>query len=140
MKDLALGVAVRVENLLISSQGPSQIARQQRLVLVVSDLLDFWPEEQVVQWLLKENRGLRRKRPIDLINSEYATEDLLSAIREMKRRYKRSGKSRLRRLLREPSILEPAAHELAHEAATADGVDSARISKLFRDTFPPELL
>lgn len=107
MRDVALGIVVKIENLLISEQGFSQINRQRRLVQVVEDLLDFWPEERVAQWLLSENRGLRNKKPIDLVNSEYATEDLLDAIKEMGCKHRlRSGKSRLRRLLREPSALE----------------------------------
>jgi|GEM_PF-3529361 len=107
MTDVALGMVVRVENLLISERGPSQIAYQQRLVEVIKELLHLWPEERIIEWLLKENRWFRNKRPVDLVNSEYATEDLLSVVKEMKRRHlKEVGKARLRRLLREPSVLE----------------------------------
>ncbi len=127
MMDVALGLAVKVENLLIEARGLSQVAYQQRLIGVISELLHIWPEERIVSWLLKENRGFRHKRPIDLVNSAYATEELLSAVKEMKRRHlKEGGKMRLRRLLRGHSILD---------------VRDLKISSLAApDTLPVELL
>lgn len=107
MKDVALGMAVKLENLQVPERGDQERYRQGRLVKVLNELLKFWPEGRVRAWMLKENPGFRGIRPIDMVGSEYSTQDLLRAIIEIKRRYRSEKKSdRLRRLLQGPSVLE----------------------------------
>lgn len=86
MADTVRIVVAQVEHLQISKQGCLQQERQRRLGEVISKLLAFWPEQRVVDWLMKKNAGLGNIPPVDLIESEYATTKLFSFIGEMKQR------------------------------------------------------
>ncbi len=107
MRDVALGLAMKLENQQIPELGDLGRNRQGRLVGVLNELLKFWSEGRVRSWMMKENPGFRGVRPIDLTGSEYSTHDLLDAISEIKRQHLAERKKfRLYRLLREPSVLE----------------------------------
>jgi len=84
MQDVTLGIAVELQNLQIPNLGPMERSKQQRLMQVVSALLEFKSEEKIVEWLLKPNKQCRGKPPMDLVNSEYATEDLMAIIEQAK--------------------------------------------------------
>lgn len=135
MAETVREVVAQIENSLLSSQGVSQQKTQKRLGDVVSILLEFWPEERVVNWMLKKNPGLRGEQPVDLVNSAYATQHLLSVIREMKLKNsaKKNNKTRLRRLLREPSVLQTGTHTPLREKLRGPMIDPGPPPEFPRD-------
>ncbi len=109
MADEVRRVVQRVENLLVPKQGNLQQAKQLRLGKVILKLLDFWPEQRVVDWLMSKNSYLGNVPPIDLVESEYATPRLLIFIEEVRQTCVRGTKKAvshvpLREKLRGPMI------------------------------------
>ena len=76
----ALEVAQKVNNALNSQKGNSETQRDARLMKVISALLKFKSSESVEKWLLKPNRQFGNVSPVDLVNSEYATRELMKVI------------------------------------------------------------
>lgn len=101
-------IVSQIKRSLLGRQGTIDQDMTVRLGKVVSTLLEFWSEKRVLAWMLKKNPELRGNAPLDLVYSNYATDDLFRAISEIKRKYKsrKAGNRRLRRLLRTPSVLE----------------------------------
>ena len=84
MKDSALGVAVKLQNLQISDKGPMERQKQGRLEKAVAILLEFKSKDETICWLTKKNKGFGNIAPIDLVESEYATKYLLTIVWEMR--------------------------------------------------------
>lgn len=82
MKDAALGIVVKLQNLQVSNLGPMERSKQRRLMQVVSALLEFKSEEATVKWLLRKNPMCGDFPPIDLVYSEYATRELMKIIQQ----------------------------------------------------------
>lgn len=81
---VALGIAVRLQNLQSLNKGLMEQRKQARLEKVAEALLEFKTEEETMRWLLVKNKGFSNIAPIDLVESEYATQKLLSVIRMMR--------------------------------------------------------
>ncbi len=76
----ALEVAQKVNNALNSQKGNLEMERDIRLMKAISVLLKFKTPDSVEKWLLKPNRQFGNAPPMDLVNSEYATRELMKVI------------------------------------------------------------